>query len=180
MTEHECRTRTGERYWRFVDIDGTVIDTDAEMLRRISSGSAPAVDPSNTAIDLESAWRAALESILDEHNRRADPREAEDRLGPVQRFAIEVLRDPAIALPPGAEDVEEALSVERSSAVRQALAEVRKATADSTISRDQAAEHIVAIVRSFGLQAVEPAPALPVIEESDVGVVCWMGVLPPM
>lgn len=156
-----------------------MIDTEAEMLRRINPGAAAGVDRSRTGIDLESAWHAALESILGEHNRRADPHEAQERLGPVQRFALDILRDPAIGLPVGAGEAEEALSVERSSAVRQALADVRKATADGTVSRDQAGERIVAIVRSFGLQAVEPAPALPIIDESDVGVVCWMAVLPP-
>lgn len=36
-----CRTRGGERYWRFVQVDGTVIDAEFEMLRRINPGSAP-------------------------------------------------------------------------------------------------------------------------------------------
>jgi hypothetical protein len=47
------------------------------------------------------------------------------------------------------------------------------------ISRDDAARRIVEVVESFGLQVVEPPPALEPILEDDVGVICWMAVLPP-
>ena len=40
-----------------------------------------------------------------------------------QRFALEVLRDPTVILPEGAELADEALSVERGTAVRRALNE---------------------------------------------------------
>lgn len=174
-----CRTTSGERYWRYVEAGGDVVDVEAQILRRISPGSAPAAVGSSGDVALETAWRIALDSIVEEHNRRADPRAAQERLGPVQRFALEVLRDPAITLPAGAAEAEQALSVERSSAVRQAIAEIRRQTVDKVISRDQAANRIVGVVGSFGLQAVEPPPALTVIDESNVGVVCWMAVLPP-
>ncbi|MEX2375864.1 MAG: helicase-related protein, partial [Dehalococcoidia bacterium] len=36
-----CRTRSGERYWRFYDADGGLITEEAAMLRRIDPGSAP-------------------------------------------------------------------------------------------------------------------------------------------
>ncbi len=66
----------------------------------------------------------------------------------------------------------------RRSGVRQALNDVRAVLADGAISRDEAARRIVKVVGTFGLQPVEPPPILEPIEESDVGVVCWMGVLP--
>jgi len=37
---------------------------------------------------------------------------------------------------------------------------------------------VVEIVESFGLQPVEPGPALEPIDEADIGVVCWIAVLP--
>jgi hypothetical protein len=98
---------------------------------------------------------------------------------PAQRFALDLLRDPAVLLPPGAAEAEEVLSVERSSAVRQALVVIRTLVTEGSISRDDAARRIVEVVESFGLQAVEPPPALEPIAEDDVGVVCWMAVLPP-
>jgi superfamily II DNA or RNA helicase len=174
-----CRTTGGERYWRYVEPEGTVLDVEAEILRRINPGTAPAIDQASGHVALEAAWRAALDNIVEEHNGRADPRAAQERLGPVQRFALDVLRDPTIALPPGAAEAEEALGVERSSAVRQALAEIRHQTTDGIISREQAAERVVGVVRSFGLQTVEPPPPLVMIDESDVGVVCWIAVLSP-
>ena len=94
--------------------DGDVLDADLEMLRRIDpEGGEPAdVD----GLDLEAAWAAAAASIVEEHNRRADPRAAQDAIGPAQRFALELLRDPTVILPEGAERAADALAVERSSA----------------------------------------------------------------
>ncbi len=174
-----CRTRSGERYWRYVELNGTVIDTESEILRRINPGPAHGVDPEGAGVDLDAAWQEAVTSIALEHNRRADLRSDAERIGPAQRFAIDLLRDPTVLLPPGAPEAEEALTVERSSTVRHSLTEIRNAVVEGVISRDDAARQIVDVVRSFGLQPVEPPPLLDPITEDDVGVVCWMIVLPP-
>jgi len=42
----------------------------------------------------------------------------------------------------------------------------------------EAAQRIVAAVQAFGLQPIEPPPPIEPIREDDVGVVCWMAVLP--
>lgn len=173
-----CRTRAGQRYWRYIEMgDPRVVDEEADILRRIDPGAAPAAELP-PGFDLESAWVAAVASIVEEHNRLADPRAFEERIGPVQGFALEVLRDPTVALPPGAAAAEEALSVERSSTVRQALGEIRLGVREGAMSRDEAARRIIEVVASFGLQAVEPPPPLDPITEDDLGVVCWMAVLP--
>lgn len=173
-----CRTRTGQRYWRYVESNGgLLLESDSEILRRIDPGSAPAQQQQDVGIDLETAWRSAVESIVEEHNRRADPRMHEEGIGPAQRFAIDILRDPSVTLPQGASDVEEALSVGRSSTVRQALAEIRSQTTEGSISRNEAAQRVVDAARSFGLQPVPPPPPLEPITEDEVGVVCWIAVL---
>jgi len=128
-------------------------------------------------LDLEAAWRSAVVSIIDEHNARTDPRADQERIGPAQRFALDLLRDPTVLLPPGAAEAEEALSVERGSTVRQALTAVRTQMIDGAVSRDDAARQVVEIVEAFGLQPVEPPPVLDPVTESDIGVVCWMVVL---
>ncbi len=175
-----CQTRGGERYWRYVEVtDERVIEIASEMLRRIDPGSAASVAMPVPEVDLERAWHTAVSSIVAEHNGRADPRADEERIGPAQRFAIDLLRDPAVALPPGAAGAEQALSVGRSSSVRQALSEIRSLAAEGTISRNEAARRVVGVVEAFGLQAVEPPPPLEPITEDEVGVVCWMAVLPP-
>jgi hypothetical protein len=173
-----CRTRTdpSQRYWRYVR-DDEVDREDLPMLRQIAPGTASG--EKNIEENLEPAWRVAVDDIVRDHNRRADPATAEQQLPPSQRFALAVLRDPAVALPPGAEDADELLSVRRGAALAGALSEVQRAVASREVSRDQAAERIVATVREFGLSPVPPSPPLQPITEDDVGVVCWMRVLPP-
>lgn len=146
------------------------------MLRRIEPGSAP---PADVPAGLEEAWRLAADDIVAEHNARADPAQAEDRLPPSQRFSLNLLRDPSVALPPGAEEADELLAVPRDAAVKSALSDVQRALAARTLSRDQAAEKIVRIVREYGLTPVPPPPALDPITPDELGVVCWMRVLPP-
>lgn len=71
-----------------------------------------------------------------------------------------------------------ALSVERSSAVRRALGEVEERLATVQISRDEAAAEIIGVVEDYGLRRVETLPAVEKISADDLGVVCWMVVLP--
>lgn len=121
----------------------------------------------------------ACADILDEHNRRADPRTVRESIGPAQRFALELLRDPAVTLPAGAEQAAEALTAERSSAVRRELNAIRAELLEERISRNGAAARVVALVRGLGLRAV-PAEELPEeIQAEGLGVVCWMAVLGP-
>jgi superfamily II DNA or RNA helicase len=171
-----CRAQ-GRRYWRYVEAAGEVASEEADMLRRINPGGAPRADAEG--VDLEAAWQAAARSIVEEHNRLADPRSEAERLGPAQRFALDLLRDPTVALPEGADRAYEALSVERSSTVRQALVAIRDDLQKGSVSRDEAARRIVRLVDDFGLRGVPPPPPLEPISEDDVGVVCWMIVLPP-
>ena len=174
-----CRTTGGQRYWRFVEADGTLVEAEATILRRINPGSAPRVNLEPGGVDLERLWAVAAPSIVVEHNARADPRADQAQIGPAQRAALDVLRDPAVALPVGAADAEEALTVGRGPLVRQALAKVSRDLAEGTVSRGLAARRIVEIVQEFGLQGVPPGPALEPVTEDDIGVVCWLAVLPP-
>ncbi len=169
----------GYRYWRYVETgpepDG-VLDSDLELLRRIDPEGG--VQAELEGIDLEAAWKRACEDIVAEHNRRADPRAAQEAIGPAQRFALELLRDPAVVLPEGAERAEAALRVERSSAVRRALNEIWTETREERISRNEAAARVVELVERLGLQPVELEDLPEPITEDDLGVVCWMAVLP--
>jgi len=171
-----CRTRTDppQRYWRYVRDDELDRD-DLPMLRRIDPGPAPSAE---LDLDLEPAWRFAVDDIVREHNRRADPALAEDRVPASQRFALSILRDPSVALPPGAEEADELLSVPRGAVVRGSLSDVQRTLSARRISNNEAAERIVEIVREYGLTPVPPPLALAPITEDDVGVVCWTRVLP--
>jgi superfamily II DNA/RNA helicase len=163
----------GYRYWRYVEATGEVIDSELEMLRRIDPGGSEEADAAE--LDLEAAWQLAASSIVEDHNARATA--PPERIGPAQRFALDILRDPAVVLPEGAARAAEALAVQRGAAVRRALNEVKAELEQERVSRDEAAKRVVGVVETYGLQPVpvEPRPAK--VDVDDLGVVCWMGVL---
>jgi len=173
-------TEDGYRYWRYVEAEGgELVDGDLEILRRIDPAGGEPVEP--VEIDLDAAWEGAAAGIVAEHNQRADLRARQEQIGPRQRWALELLRDPNVAVPIGSDKLEAAdaaLSVERSSAVRRALREIQDRLEGSEISRDAAAAAIVQLVDDFGLRPVDPPPLPEKIEADDLGVVCWMAVLP--
>jgi hypothetical protein len=176
-----CRTsreKGNRRWWRYVGSDGTVVSTDADMLRRINPGAAPGIELMPGLIDLEAAWTVAAASIVEAHNRLADPRAGDESIGPAQRWALGLLRDPTIALPPGAEEADQALSVERSTTVRHALTDLRQEIDAGRLSRVEAAAQVIDLVEALGLQPVDQGEPLEMITEGDVGVVCWMAVMP--
>ena len=160
-------------YWRYVSGED-VLSEPAQILRRIDPGEAPGIaDP---PVDIESAWERAVESIVEEHNRDAAA-PASESIGPVQRWALTVLADPAAGQPDGAAEAWEVLQVGRSQPERKALGEIKRLLEREEISSTEAARRIVDVTRSYGLRPVEPPAVREPIEESDVGVVCWMAVL---
>ena len=167
------------RYWRFVELGpgGELVDSELPILRRIDPAGLPLGDVED--VELEAAWRRAVEDIVRVHNERSDPRAAEAALGVAQRWALTLLRDPAVILPGGAEEAAAALEVERSGAVRRALNEIRAELGEERISANEAAVAVVDLVRRLGLRPVERDESLAPITEDDVGVVCWLAVLPP-
>lgn len=146
------------------------------MLRRIDP--AGGAEAELEGVDLEAAWKQAAASIVEEHNLRADPRAAQEAIGPAQRFALELLRDPTVILPEGAERASEALAVERSSAVRRELNGIQAELREERIGAAEAAAQIVRLVERLGLQPVPLDDVPTAIDEDDLGVVCWMVVLP--
>jgi hypothetical protein len=170
----------GRRYWRYVELGSGELETnDLEILRRIYPTGGEPVPDGLGEVDLEAAWEHAAADVVEHHNRRTDVREEQEAIGPRQRWALDVLRDPGVAYAPGAEEAEEALSVGRSSAVRKALGGIETRVHAGGLTIDEAAVAIVAVVEQFGLQAVAE-PALPQrVTIDDLGVVCWMAVLPP-
>lgn len=173
-----CRTKCGYRYWRFVEADLTPVANDADLLARIEPGDAPALPVEDMSLNLEEAWSVAAGSIVEEHNRRADPRTDDDSVGPMQRFALDLLRDPEIPIVSGMDEAELALSVERGQGVRQSISRIHAAVLDDQISRSTAAQQLVQVVRDFGLREVEAPLQLDPITADEVGVVCWMIVRP--
>ncbi len=170
-----CRTRHGDRYWRYAAHDGDITSAEATILRRIDPGVAPGVD--SPAIRLEEAWSAAVASILEEHN--ATPTEAAGAsLGALQSWALELLDDPNVSTRLPAAEAYEVLSVERGGAVRQALGAIKRELGAEAIDPIEAAQRIINVVAFYGLTKVDPPEPRRLITEEDIGVVCWMAVLP--
>ena len=177
-----CRVG-GERHWRYVDANG-VLAEPAAILRRIDPGSAPGVD-APPELDLEKAWEQAADSIVEEHNAGAAPGaqagsgSRSHSVGEVQAWAVALLADPTVTLPPDGETAYQALGVGRSQPVRRALGKIKRQTERNEITRSDAALRIAEVVRSFGLRIVEPRPERQPVTADDVGVVCWIAVCGP-
>ncbi|MGH2763201.1 MAG: helicase-related protein [Thermoleophilaceae bacterium] len=180
-----CRTRPmagaadGYRYWRHVELEPAagsdgIVRSDLTVLRTIDPGG---VETAELGLDIEDAWRRAAADIVETHNRRADPRQVQESIGPAQRFALELLRDPSVVLPEGAELAEAALSVERGTAARRALNEIRAELAEERIDRNEAAVRVVELVDRTGLRPVALDDLPEEIDAEDLGVVCWMAVV---
>ena len=181
-----CRTRQDDRYWRFVPAPPGAgpppepePEPDALHLRRLDPGNAPGVP--EPGVDLESAWAAAARSVVAEHNRLAEESRTGDPIGPRQKWALTVLRDPAAGLSGKvAGRAEKALLVGRGNLVRKALGAIEQALRKKSIPRSEAARRIVALVDAEGLREVKPPePLKKITGEEDLGVVCWMALLPP-
>ena len=171
-----CRTRHGERYWRYVTSGGDITSAEATILRRIDPGFVPGVP--SPPIDLDAAWKTAAASILEEHNETATTASDGTSLGGIQQWARQLLSEPQVATSPDSADAYDVLGVERGTAVRQALGAVKRDLDAKAIDRIEAARRIVGVVAFYGLRKVDPPePLLPITEE-DIGVVCWMAVLP--
>ena len=179
-----CRTKRDDRYWRFVPLEGsgTGPEPEALHLRRIAPPrGVSGLTSLPEEADLERAWETAAESIVKEHNELAEASLEEASVGPRQAWALGVLDDPDHGLSDEeADHASEALRVGRSQSIRRELGRIEKELEDKAISLSEAAGRIVALVKSEGLRPVEPPKPLEPIEgEQDLGVVCWMALLPP-
>lgn len=170
----------GFRYWRYVRLDdlGTS-DVELEILRVINPGGAPGLELPDAAV-LERAWRVAAAEIVNEHNERIRSRAHDSlKIGPRQRWAVDLLREPDVNVPSEdrADLAVQSLQVARSTAVRRQLAGIEHRLGEGEISRDQAALAIIELVEAHGLRPVDPLATPDPVTEEDLGVVCWMAVL---
>ena len=89
-----------------------------------------------------------------------------------------MLDHPDVSSLPGARAAYEALEIERGSQVRHALGAVRRDLNRKELERADAAQQIIEIAEFYGLHSIDPTAPPPEITEEDIGVVCWMAVLP--
>lgn len=99
-------------------------------------------------------------------------------MGAAQQWACKLLDDPSVVSPPAAAEAYAALQVERSTPVRRDLAAIKSRLDAGRITPDEAARRIADTVEHYGLRAAEPPDPPTAITEDDIGVFCWMSVLP--
>lgn len=170
-----CRTANGSRHWRFVADNGDLLSAPGAILRRINPGDADGI--TSPDVDLDSAWQAATASIAEEHDEASASRSGGLSIGPVQRWARSLLE--GVASSPQATAAYDALAVERSTLVRHDLADVKRDLDARRVSASEAATQVIAIIEFYGLDPVEMPPPQAVLDDDDIGVVCWMSVRPP-
>jgi superfamily II DNA or RNA helicase len=172
-----CRTKRGERQWRYVTFEGTVLREDLEMLRLIDPGDLPRVDLP-LGDQLERAWNAAADDICRTYNERLDPARRQAELPASQRWALDVLRRPDLPTRPEYNLADEALGVGRNQLVKRRLSEVRRSFVEGELGLAPAADAIVGVVEEFGLRPeARPTELLSAISNEDLGVVVFQVVL---
>lgn len=171
-----CRTRNDERYWRMVLRSGTILyRDDLPMLRMIDPQGRPGV-PIPADMDLEGLFEVAASDICDEHNSQVEGWST--MLPASQRWALDILRNPDVPDEKKYDDADSALSAGRNALVKRELSRLRRDRAEGNLSLVECAERIAGVVEKFGLRPVgEPKATMPASKD-DIGVVCYLVVLP--
>lgn len=174
-----CRSRYGDRYWRYVTLAGNVIlREDLKMLRLIDPGTTPG-SAIPDSVDLEALFDVAAIDICEAHNRLADPSVQQEKLPASQRWALSLLRHPEAPVGKEFDDADLALGVGRDALVRRALSQLRREYEEGKMTVTQCAHRILEVVKSFGLEPVSPPEPPRTISKEDLGVVCYQIVLTP-
>ena len=179
---HFFCARVGERkFLRFVPAGGgDVVRNTLNCLRTITCAEdSPRHLLPELAEATHAAWERARRDIFDEWTFSTDPANLQPRISPFFRAAAEHLRKyPPAGVSQGELDATiEALEAPWGVRIGRAIKEVFD---PDTSDRQTASKALVAKVRELGLQPfVQPEP-LPVIDEDEIALVCWMAVDGPL
>lgn len=175
---HFFCARVGDRrFLRFVPFDGdTLVSDTLGCLRLITCQNLTerhmADDLRHAAYD---AWEAARRDIYDEWTYATDPANLQPRVRPVFRDAANYLR----RYPPGGivqkdmDRVLDSLEAPWGRSIERQFREILDREIEDPLAVSQ---EIVDKVRELGLQPFAAPEPLPVIEEDEVQLICWMAV----
>lgn len=175
---HSFCARVGERlFLRFVPSEGgDVVRNTLQCLRAITcSDDSPRHLPPDLAEATYAAWEKARQNIYDEWIFSTDPANLQPKIRPFFRRAAEHLRKHP---PPDVSQTELDTTIESLEApwgvrIERAIKEVFNPDAEDPAAASKA---LVWKVRELGLQPfIQPEP-LPVIDEEDIALICWMAV----
>ncbi len=177
MAFFACRTREERRYWRAVSASGELLLSDDLPMLQLIDPERQQTAEMPTDLDLERLFAIAAEDICQSHNRPPE----RPKLPPSQLWALtEVLGSPDAPSGDTFNRAAEVLAMSQSVRVRRALSALRRLHEAGRASVRECAMRIVEMVDELRLSAVSPpTPATP-IQPSDLGVVCYMVVLPTL
>lgn len=132
------------------------------------------------------AWRRARRDIYEEWQHATDPKNLQPRIRPLFRQVVDHLRrHPPTGIMDGLDqdglrDILDAVEARRGMRQENALRDVwnRFHDEDDEVDEPKAlSAALVETIRDLGLQPYEAPEPLPPIEEEEVKLVCWMGVV---
>lgn len=122
------------------------------------------------------AWAVAKQSIFDSWLFATDPRNLQPEVPKVMRDAAELVRTyPPAELDQG--EIDRLYDTLYSPYAERVRRQIREAIKGSETAAGQVAG-ILAVVRRLSLTPAPPPKPLPLIEEDDINLVCWMAIVP--
>lgn len=166
------------RYVNMADPKGPVVVSDVLSCLR----HAYATERTERVLDDEThalaydAWALAKQSIFDSWQFATDPRNLQPEIPKVMRDAAELVR---IHPPAGFDqaDVDLLYDTLNSPYAERVRRQIREALNGSETAPGQVAG-ILDVVRRLSLTRPETPEPLPIIEDNDIHLVCWMAIVP--
>lgn len=177
--------RIGEKvFTRFLPLDDAGNEDEAEALIHDTLTCLQRIECSHDterALPVEmrervyDVWETAREDIYEQWMEQTDPRNIEPEIRPLFRRVAGHLRD----YPPDMLEAEFRELIESVEAPwgRRYERELREIY-EQEIDPEQKTSELVEKIRELGLQPSDPPEPLPVIEEEEVQLVCWLAVAP--
>jgi hypothetical protein len=166
-----------EPQFRFVPADAmheVVGDTLSSLAYAHATADTPRVLSEEMHALAYDAWAAAQRDILDRWMAATDPANLQPQVPKAMRDAADILRNHTPADLP-IEQLDEILNAIEAPYGERILKKVREAMASSEKPQEQATA-IVAVIRDLGLEPAASPQPLPVIDESDIHLICWMAI----
>ena len=166
------------RYVNMADAEVPVVVADVLSCLRhaYSTAHTERVLDDDTHAQAYDAWAVAKESIFDSWLFATDPRNLEPEIPKVMRDAAELVRTHP---PAGVDqaDVDRLYDTLNSPYAERVRRQIREAINHSETAAEQVAG-ILDVVRRLSLTRPETPEPLPIIEEDDIHLVCWMAIVP--
>ncbi len=165
-------------FLRFVasQADKAIISDTLGCLRRISCEiDTPLHIPDEIISGAYDAWGRARQDIFQEWIKGADPKNIQPKIRPLFRELVEHIRK----FPPQnvtQEEIQESVDALNAPWGIRYEREFRPITKDESLSDEDKSIKIYEKVREMGMSPYEAPEPLPIIDESEVSLICWMAV----